>query len=110
MFCCKALCRSEAVKASTEIVEKCTAATQTEQQVVGEDTSAEIKGTKVTEKVTDEFCSNREYSEQSKVDESEDTIVYDIEYWDPGNKWAKEDVFNHMGESLEQIFEVFKIK
>ena len=59
------------------------AATKTEQQVVGEDTTAEIKGIKVTEEVTGEFCSNREWSEQSKVDESDDTIVYNIECWDP---------------------------
>ena len=76
---------ADAVEASTEVVEKC-AATQIseevvncEQQVVGEDTTAEVKDNKVTEEVTDEFCSDREYSDQSKVVESEDTIVYDIE-------------------------------
>jgi hypothetical protein len=52
MTCC--------AEASTEILEKCNAATQTEHQVVGEDTTAEIKGIKVTEEVTDKFCSNRE--------------------------------------------------
>ena len=107
----------EAVKATTEKVEKCTAATQTteevldcEQQVVGDDTAAKVNDATATEEVTDEFCPNREYCDQSKVDESEDTIVYDIECWDPGNKWVKEDVFNHMGEALEQMFECFKIK
>ena len=107
---------AEAVEASTEVVEKC-AATQTseevvncEQQVVGEDTTAEVKDIKVTEEVTDELFSDREFSDQSKVVESEDTIVYDIECWDPGNKWVTQDVFNHMGESLELMFESFKIK
>ena len=41
---------------------------------------------------------------------SEDTITYDIECWDPGNKWFEQDVFNLMGEALEQIFTVFKSK
>lgn len=61
-------------------------------------------------KVTDEFCSNSEYGEQSKVDESEDNYNYYIDYQDPGNKLEKEDVFNHIWESLEQMFIVFKIK
>ena len=104
-------------EASTETVDKYAAATQTteevldrEQQVVGEDTTEKVDDGKVAEEVTDEFCPNREYCEQSNVEESGDTIVYDIECWDPGNKWVKEDVFNHMGESLEQMFECFKIK
>ena len=81
-----------------------------EQQVIGKDTTTEVKDTKLTEEVTDELCSDREYNDQSKVVESEDTIVYDIECWDPGNKWVTQDVFNHMGESLELMFECFKIK
>ena len=65
---------------------------------------------KVTEEVADEFCSNREYSEHSKVDESDDTTTYEIECWDPGNKWIIQDVYNHMGESLEQMFSLFNVK
>jgi hypothetical protein len=42
--------------------------------------------------------------------ESDDTITYEIECWDPGNKWIEQDVFNHMGESMEQMFICFKVK
>ena len=90
------------------------AATQTTENVEDSEKQAVDKSeestTKVTEEVSDEFCSNKEYGEAFKVNESDDTITYDIECWDPGNKWIKEDVFNHMGESLEQMFRVFKIK
>ena len=82
---------------TTELVEFC------EEQLVGKDNTAELK---VTEEVADE-----EYDEHSKViDESTDTISYEIECWDPGNKWIVQDVYNHMGESLEQMFTVFKVK
>ena len=106
---------AEAVEASTEKVD---AATQTidkvedhEEQAVDKDISEESTS-KVTEGVSDEFCSNKEYEfgEPFIVNESDDTIIYDIECGDPGNKWIKEDVFNHMGESLEQMFQVYKIK
>ena len=73
---------------TTELVEFC------EEQLVGKDNTAELK---VTEEVADELCSN-------------DTISYEIECWDPGNKWIVQDVYNHMGESLEQMFTVFKVK
>ena len=87
---------------TTELVEFC------EEQLVGKDNTAELK---VTEEVADELCSNEEYDEHSKViDESTDTISYEIECWDPGNKWIVQDVYNHMGESLEQMFTVFKVK
>jgi hypothetical protein len=35
--------------------------------------------------------------------------MYEIECWDPRNKWEIQDVFNHMGETLEQMFKVFKV-
>ena len=62
--------------------------------------------TKVTEEVSDKFCSNKEYGEPFIVNESDNTITYDIECWDTGNKWTDEEVFNH----IEQMFQVFKIK
>ena len=57
----------------------------------------------VTVEVIDEFCSNQEYlNTESKGDESEkETVSYELECWDPDNKWVIQDVYNHMGESLE---------
>ena len=64
----------------------------------------------MTEEVTDEFCSNNEYDEPSKVEESEkDTVIYEHECWVPGNKWIVQDVYNHLGESLNQMFLVLKL-
>ena len=65
---------------------------------------------KANEEVSDEFCSDKEYSGPFKVVESEDTITHEIECWDPGDKWVVQDVYNHMGESLEQMFSLFKVK
>ena len=76
--------------------------------MVGKDITEEVK---VTEEVADELCSNEEYDEQSKVvDESSDAISYVLECWDPGNNRMVQDVYNHMGETLEQMFTVFKVK
>ena len=36
--------------------------------------------------------------------------IYELECWDPDNKWIVQDVYNHMGESLEQMFRVFNVK
>ena len=44
---------------------------------------------KATEKVADEYCSDQEYCGPFKVVESDDTITYEIECWDPGNKWIE---------------------
>ena len=64
----------------------------------------------VADEVTDEFCSNEEFDDGSKAKESEkETVVYKLECWDPGNKWKIQDVYNHMGETLEQMFHVFKV-
>ena len=72
-------------------------ATQTTRDIAEDVVSA-------TEKVADELCSDQEYSGPFKDVESEDTITYEIECWDPGNKWIEQDVLNHKGESLEQMF------
>jgi hypothetical protein len=58
-----------------------------------------------TGKVSDELCSDEEYN--SKVG---DTEIYEFECWDPRDKWEMQDVFNHMGEALELMFECFKVK
>ena len=39
-----------------------------------------------------------------------ETESYEFECWDPDNKWEVQDVFNHMGEALEQMFRVFNIE
>ena len=65
---------------------------------------------KVIEKVTDEFCPDKEYGDVREHEESEDTITYDLECWDPDRKWKVQDVYNHMGESLEQMFLAFNVK
>ena len=66
----------------------------------------------VTEEVMDEICSNQEYfNSGSKGDESEkETVSYELECWDPDNKRFVQDIYNHMGESLEQMFCVFDVK
>ena len=46
-------------------------------------------------------CSDDNYVNK-KV--SDDTITYDLECWDPDRKWKVQDVYNHMGESLEKMF------
>ena len=105
----------EASDETTEEVKKSTATQTTErvdigeQQVTGKDIPTDAIA-KATEEVADEFCSDKEYSGPFKVVESEETITYEIECWDPGNKWIEQDVYNHMGESLEQMFSVFKVK
>ena len=56
--------------------------------------------------------SDKEYGDPSKVDESNDVnVTFETECVDPGNKWewGIQDVYNHMGESLEQMFRVFKV-
>ena len=37
-------------------------------------------------------------------------VVYELECWDHDSKWIVQDVYNHMGESLEQMFHVFNVK
>ena len=56
--------------------------------------------------------SDKQYGDPSKVDESNDVnVTFETECVDPGNKWewGIQDVYNHMGESLEQMFWVFKV-
>ena len=63
--------------------------------------------------MTDEFCSNKEYDDGSKDDETpneSETVINELECWDPDNKWIVQDVYNHMGENLEQMFRVFNVK
>ena len=67
-------------------------ATQTTERVVIGNTQetdtrdiAEDVVVSATEKVADELCSDQEYSGPFKDVESEDTISYEIECWDPGN-------------------------
>ena len=62
----------------------------------------------VSGKVSDELCSDEEYN--AKVSDFTDTESYEFECWDPGDKWEIQDVFNHMGEALELMFECFKVK
>ena len=53
--------------------------------------------TTVTEEVTDE------YDDGSKDDETpneSETVIYELECWDPDNKWIVQDVYNHMGGKL----------
>ena len=57
--------------------------------------------------VTDEVCSDREYN--AKVNESDDTEKYEFECWDPRNKWEIQDVFNHLGETFDQMFRILKV-
>ena len=65
----------------------------------------------VIEKVTDEFCPDKEYSDVLEHEEYvNDTTIYDLECWDPDQKWKVQDVYNHMGESLEQMFLAFNMK
>ena len=61
----------------------------------------------VSDEVTDEVCANIEY--EAKIQESKESEIYQFECWDPRNKWEIQDVFNHMGETLEQMFQVFKV-
>ena len=105
----------EALETSKEM--KKSMATQTTEIVdIGNNQETDTRDTtedavvNATEKVADEFCSDQEYSGPFRDVESEDTITYEIECWDPGNKWIEQDVFNHMGESLEQMFICFKVK
>ena len=89
---------TEEVAKSTEIIEKIN---EDEQHSIAEEATDEV-----IEKVTDELCSDREYGDPSKVDNN---VTFEIECFDPGNKWVIQDVYNHMGESLEQMFRVFKV-
>ena len=102
-----ARCQAEAVEASKS-AEKAEASSanaldETEKVVENETT--------VIEEVPDEFCPNKDYEKGSKDDESEkETVIYELECWDPDGKWIVQDVYNHMGESLEQMFRVFNVK
>ena len=89
---------AEEVAKCTEIIEKIN---EDEQHSIAEEATDEV-----IEKVTDELCSDREYGDPSKVDNN---VTFEIECFDPGNKCVIQDVYNHMGESLEQMFRVFKV-
>ena len=66
---------------------------------------------KVIEEVTDEVCSNKDYGEGPKHNEpGDETVEYNLECYDPGDNWKEQDVHNHVGESLEQMFCIFKVK
>ena len=80
--------------------------------------SEEIEATAKTEQVgenisdaekvvTDEVCSDKEYN--AKVNEFDDTEKHEFECWDPRNKWEIQDVYNHMGETFDQMFRVFNV-
>ena len=107
--------KSNGIQPETKEMNKSIATQTTERVDIGnhQETDTRDKTADVvnaTEKVADEFCSDQEYSGPFKDVESDDTIPYAIECWDPGNKWIEQDVFNHMGESLEPMFIVFKVK
>ena len=40
---------------------------------------------------------------------STDNDIYECECWDPRNKWETQDVFNHMEEALDLMFQCFKV-
>ena len=54
------------------------------------------------------MCSDKEYN--AKVNESEDTEKYEFECWDRRNKWGIQDVYNHLGETFDQMFRIVKMR
>ena len=44
------------------------------------------------------------------VDDEKETETFVFDCWDPDSKWDIQDVSNHMGETLEQMFRVFEIE
>ena len=57
--------------------------------------------TPVTEEVTNEFCSRKEYDDGSKDDETpneSETVNNELECWDPDNKLIVQNVHNHIPE------------
>ena len=68
----------------------------------------------IAAKVTDVVCSDSEYHENEtrsdlEVKSGKETEIHEFECWDPRNKWEEQDVVDHMGEALEQMFIVFKV-
>ena len=109
-----ARCQAEAVEASKSAEKAETSSANVldnTEKVVENGQNLINKEDTVIEYVTDEFCLNKVYEKGSKDDESEkETVVYELECWDPDSKWIVQDVYNHMGESLEQMFRVFNVK
>ena len=106
-----ARCQAEAAKAS-ESVEQAGQPTPTTKEGEREQLIAEEADlTTVKEgvvKIPDEFCPNDEYGDEPKIgdlEEPADTIIYDLECWDPDNKWEVQDVYNHMGEAMFRVFD-----
>ena len=67
----------------------------------------------IAEQGIDEVCPNSEYNEKSKANKTDDvneTESFEFECWDPDGKWQIQDVYNHMGETLEQMFRVFDVE
>ena len=66
---------------------------------------------RITEQITHEFCSNSEYDGNDKpiVHDDNETETFELYFWDPDSKWDIQDVYNHMGEALEQMFRVFEL-
>ena len=61
--------------------------------------------------MTDEVSSNNKYGEGPKKNEpGDETVQYNLECYDPGDNWKEQDVRNHVGESLEHLFPIFKVK
>lgn len=108
--------QAEAVEASESAEQVAESSDISEQAIVDEQNKTIEEDTTqvpttVTEEVTDEFCTNEEYNEESKDDETpNETVIYELECWDPDDKWIVQDVYNHMGETLEQMFRVFEVK
>ena len=46
----------------------------------------------------------------NKADDDNETESFEFECWDPDGKWQIQDVYNHMGETLEQMFRVFDVE
>ena len=40
----------------------------------------------------------------TRFDDGNETESFEFECWDPDGKWEIQDVYNHMGEALQQMF------
>ena len=111
----RAAARKHAEAVEAEFVEQAATEKDIAEEVIedeqNETIEVETRNTTVAAEVTDEFCPNNEFDDDSiDVESVKDTIIYELECWDPDNKWIVQDVYNHMGESLEQMFRVFESK